>query len=115
VYSDFRSDPNNINVNPGRNMPLVGQEDASPAYYLVSYVNSSGVNQGTAYYVKPADITGIIDAPSDCEDCPECPEMPDVGAIVEVAVKERDGDWAEALRAGQPWPSEGAGTPTEDE
>jgi hypothetical protein len=54
IHSDFRSDPKNVQVNPGRDMPLAGYTKAGD--YAVGYKpNSTPPPTLTVMYLKKAD------------------------------------------------------------
>ena len=91
--SGLQSHANNIQINPGRDMPLVGKTADS---YIVAYVKSDGTRTDDAYWVKYADISGTKldpNANGDCPDCPDCPPVPDIDTEVGNAIAERDAVW----------------------
>jgi hypothetical protein len=86
--SEFTSDAQTITVDPGpRAMPLVGTVTGG---YMVDYVNSSGVDQNKAYWVKSADTTGgvVVTPPHTCPPPVVCPPVPDIPAIEKAAKQE---------------------------
>ena len=98
--SGLDSDPANIQVSPGRDMPYVGKTSDA---YIVAYVNSSGVRSDDAYWVKLADVSGTKPDPEAGGECPECPEPPDQTAEIEAAVAARDTEWVNGLT--EVWPA----------
>jgi hypothetical protein len=62
LYDNSALEPsrNNINIDPGREMPLIGiVGDAR----IVSYVDGSGKEVGTAYWVEAADVESTRPSP----------------------------------------------------
>lgn len=53
--------PDNIQVDPGRDMPYLGQPSSTTR--IVEYVDAAGVHQGRAMFVKTPDLTNIRPAP----------------------------------------------------
>ena len=53
--------PDNIQVDPGRDMPYLGQPASTVR--IVEYVDAKGVHQGRAMFAKAAEITTIRPAP----------------------------------------------------
>jgi hypothetical protein len=98
--SGLDSNPNNIQIDPGRDMPYVGKTGDA---YIVAYVKSDGTRTDDAYWVKLADVTGTKPDPNatgdcpDCPECPECPECPDIDTEVGAAIAERDAAWVAHL------------------
>jgi hypothetical protein len=95
--SALESNANNIQIDPGRDMPYVGKTGDA---YIVAYVKSDGTRTDDAYWVKLADVTGTKPDPNatgDCPDCPECPECPDIDTEVGNAIAARDAAWTAHL------------------
>jgi len=61
VNSDLSANPSNIQVDPGRDLPYLGQLYTSVR--VVEYVDSAGVHTGKAYFVKTAELTNIRPLP----------------------------------------------------
>ena len=53
--------PNNIQVDPGRDLPYLGQPSATTR--IVEYVDSAGVHSGKAMFVKAPELLNIRPAP----------------------------------------------------
>jgi hypothetical protein len=96
--SGLDSNPANIQVTPGRDMPYVGKTGDA---YIVAYVKSDGTRTDDAYWVKLADVSGTKPDPDATGDCPDCPEPVDPTAEIEAAVLARDAEW-------QAWALEGS-------
>jgi hypothetical protein len=98
--SALESNANNIQIDPGRDMPYVGKTGDA---YIVAYVKSDGTRTDDAYWVKLADVTGTKPDPNatgdcpDCPECPECPECPDIDTEVGNAIAARDAAWTAHL------------------
>lgn len=58
VSSDFSANAANVQVNPGRNLPYLGNPAAGVR--IVEYVDSQGTHSGKAYFVKDADVSGYV-------------------------------------------------------
>jgi hypothetical protein len=97
--SALDSDPGNIQVSPGRDMPYVGKTADS---YIVAYVNSSGARSDDSYWVKLADVSGTKPDPT-CGDDEPCPECPDPADAISEAVAARDQEWVDSLT--EVWPA----------
>jgi hypothetical protein len=61
------TDPLRIIVDPGRDMPYLG--DLSANCRIVEYVSDKGVHSGRAYFIHAADLTGIHSIPAPVPDC----------------------------------------------
>jgi len=64
--SDLSPAAGNVQVTPGRAMPLLGTVGTT---YIVEYVNSTGSRMGKAYWVKITDVAGTSPAPVAPPDC----------------------------------------------
>jgi hypothetical protein len=91
--SALESNPNNIQIDPGRDMPYVGKTGDA---YIVAYVKSDGTRTDDSYWVKHADVSGTKPDPAaggTPVPCPECPECPDTDTAVGEAIAQRDAVW----------------------
>ncbi len=59
--SALEPSPDNIQIDPGRDMPYLGQPASTVR--IVEYVDPKGVHQGRAMYAKAAEVTTIRPAP----------------------------------------------------
>jgi hypothetical protein len=57
VTSALEPDPQNIKVEPGRDLPYLGQPSSTTR--IVEYVDTAGVHSGRAMFVKTPDLTNI--------------------------------------------------------
>jgi hypothetical protein len=61
VSSSLQPNPSNIQVDPGRDMPYLGQPSATTR--IVEYVDSAGAHTGRAMFVKAPELANIRPAP----------------------------------------------------
>ena len=63
LYDNSALEPSrrNINIDPGREMPLIGMVGNTAR--IVSYIDSSGKPVGKAYWVEVADVEATRPAP----------------------------------------------------
>ena len=59
--SALEPSPDNIRVDPGRDMPYLGQQASTVR--IVEYVDAKGVHQGRALFAKASEVTTIRPAP----------------------------------------------------
>jgi hypothetical protein len=59
--SALEPSPDNIQVDPGRGMPYLGQP--ASRVHIVEYVDAKGVHTGRAMFAKAAEVTTIRPAP----------------------------------------------------
>lgn len=59
--SALQPSQHNMQVNPGRDMPYLGQPNS--AYHVVEYVDAAGVHSGKAMFIKTTDIKNIRPLP----------------------------------------------------
>ena len=59
--SALEPSPDNIQVDPGRDMPYLGQPASTVR--IVEYVDAKGVHQGRSMFAKAAEVTNIRPAP----------------------------------------------------
>jgi hypothetical protein len=59
--SALEPSPDNIQVDPGRDMPYLGQPASTVR--VVEYVDAKGVHTGRAMFAKAAEVTAIRPAP----------------------------------------------------
>jgi hypothetical protein len=59
--SALEPSPDNIQVDPGRDMPYLGQPASSMR--IVEYVDAKGVHTGRAMFAKASEVTAIRSAP----------------------------------------------------
>lgn len=97
--SGLDSNPSNIQIDPGRDMPYVGKTSDA---YIVAYVKSDGTRTDDAYWVKLGDVSGTKPDPDAGGDCPDCPPVEDPQPAIDAAVLVRDGEWEDWLLAGAP-------------
>ena len=60
--SALEPSPDNICVDPGRDMPYLGQP--ASAVRIVEYVDAKGVHQGRSMFAKATEVTSIRPAPA---------------------------------------------------
>jgi hypothetical protein len=96
--SGLASDPANIQVDPGRDMPLVGKTGDA---HIVAYVKSDGTRTDDSYWVKNGDVTGTKTDPAFPAGGGGA-SQDDIDAAVAAALVDRDDDWTEWLLAGSP-------------
>jgi hypothetical protein len=96
--SGLDSNPANIQVDPGRDMPLVGKTGDA---HIVAYVKSDGTRTDDSYWVKNGDVTGTKTDPAFPAGGGGA-SQDDIDAAVAAALVDRDDDWTEWLLAGSP-------------
>jgi N-acetyl-anhydromuramyl-L-alanine amidase AmpD len=72
VYSDLRTDPANVQVNPGRTFPYVGKHSATPDVRSVAYEPATADDNlsSWAMFVRREDITTISLPPAPVPQAP---------------------------------------------
>ena len=67
VTSALEANANNIQVDPGRDLPYLGQPSSTTR--IVEYVDAAGVHSGKAMFVKAPELTNIRALPTSGTDC----------------------------------------------